>query len=157
MIMGKRSTSETEGRSLAAAFRNAILVITACSAFLGTSYAQQYTAGTAKIDITPSNYGFSKMWLNGFAFRGDTPANICSDPLGCVFARALAISDGSSKKVVVTMDVVSIPQAVHDAIAAKVASKYSIPTQDLLLASIHTHSAPVLTGQTDLYAEFGFN
>ncbi len=94
-------------------------------------------AGAAKVDITP-NPGVA---LAG-SFRPVISTSI-HDPL---HARALALDDGRCPLILATCDLIAIERA--DVLTAKdiVLQKTGVPPQNILLAGIHTHSAPAPCG-----------
>jgi hypothetical protein len=96
-------------------------------------------AGAAKIDITPSG----PIWLSGYASRSKPSAGVRAP----IHAKALAIEDGSGGRVViVTIDIIGLPQAMSDRIAASAADKYRLSRDQLLLNSSHTHTGPMIDG-----------
>lgn len=62
-----------------------------------------------------------------------------------LFAKALALDDGSGRKaVVVTTDLLGLTKRVGDRIAERAKQRYGIPRDRLLLNSSHTHCGPVI-------------
>lgn len=115
------------------------------------AFSAGFKAATAVTDITPSNNGFSRMFLGGYAFRDNNPADGLDpdDPLPLTI-RALAIEDSTGQpKVIVTADVLGIPHALRQYVVQQVSSLYGLPERNLWLAASHTHSGPVLTGNLD--------
>lgn len=96
-------------------------------------------AGVAKVDITPRG----PIWMSGYASR-TKPSEGVYAPL---YAKALALEDGSGGRVViVTTDIIGLPQAMSDRIAASAADKYRLSRAQLLLNSSHTHTGPMIDG-----------
>lgn len=96
-------------------------------------------AGAAKINITPDG----PIWLSGYASR-TKPSEGVHAP---IYAKALAIEDGSGGRIViVTTDIIGLPQAISDRIAATAADKYQLSRAQLLLNSSHTHTGPMIDG-----------
>ena len=92
--------------------------------------------------------------MNGFAARGQNAAEGVDTPLT---ARALAVGDNDHPNVIVSLPVLGIPRALHQAIAADVQSNFALPKDRLLLASSHTHSGPVLTDNLAPQITFGLS
>lgn len=96
-------------------------------------------AGAAKINITPDG----PIWLSGYASRTKPSAGVRAP----IYAKALAIEDGSGGRIViVTTDIIGLPQAMSDRIAASAADKYRLSRAQLLLNSSHTHTGPMIDG-----------
>jgi hypothetical protein len=120
--------------------------------FQGETIAQStFKASTALVDITPSNNGFPRMFLGGFA-RDITGAaswgTLPNQPL--LTARALSIQDCTDNiKVIVTADILGFTHNLRQQILAEALQRYNLSSQNLLLAASHTHSGPVLTGSLD--------
>ncbi len=112
-----------------------------------------FKASTALIDITPSNNGFPRMFMAGFAGRStDTPAagTLEGEPL--LSARALAIQDQSCSgniKVIVTADILGFTRQMRQQILSEVQLRYGLSAENLLMSASHTHNGPVLTDNLD--------
>ena len=96
--------------------------------------------GAAKADISPR----SPVRLMGYAARAQSPAptNVAQR----LFARALAIGEGSEASVVVTLDNCILPRGVSEAIRARLVETEGLGRQRIALTVTHTHSAPCLSG-----------
>ncbi len=96
-------------------------------------------AGVAKIDITPEG----SIWMSGFAARTKPSEGVRTK----IYAKALAIEDGSGGRVViVTADIIGLPQTLSDRIAASAAGKYRLSRDQLMLNFSHTHTGPMIDG-----------
>lgn len=95
------------------------------------------SAGAAKVDITPKP---------GVALAGSFRPVISTSIHDPLHTRALAIDDGLCPLILATCDLIAIERA--DVLAAKeiVRQKTGVPPQNILLAGIHTHSAPAPSG-----------
>src|SRR5947207_13505514 len=83
-------------------------------------------AGVGRVDITPAG----PIWMSGYAARTH-PSDGVLIPL---WAKALAIESGPGRRIViVSTDVVGIPRAVADEVAARVAKQYGLKRAQLLL------------------------
>jgi hypothetical protein len=102
-------------------------------------FGKDIRAGAASIDITPS----APVLLSGYASRTQ-PASAVAVPL---HARALAIDDGSRQPVVfLSVEVVGLPAAVTDFVAAESIVRYHLDRSRLVINSTHTHAGPCIHG-----------
>lgn len=99
--------------------------------------APAYKAGVASKVITPSG----AMWMAGYASR-NKPAEGKHHEL---YAKALCVEDATGTRLVlVTTDLIGIPRALGEAVAAEVEKKHGLKRDRLILSSSHTHSGPVI-------------
>lgn len=70
---------------------------------------------------------------------GSTKATSVSDDL---YATAVAFSDGETKAVVISLDVVYISTTMYDSIMKDTASKTGLPKDNIYIHSTHNHSSP---------------
>lgn len=107
--------------------------------------AAGYRAGAARLDITPEG----PIWLSGYASR-NKPSN---GVLQRLYAKALAVDDGQgSRVVIVTTDLIGLPRALSDVIAARVQKEHGLERARLLLNSSHTHTGPMIRENLKLMA-----
>ncbi len=92
-------------------------------------------AGVGRADITPPEDCF----LEGFAARDHTAEGI-HDPLKVT---ALALSRYNRRVVLVTLDILDLPDTIVDTIWEKAGHHYHLEPRDLLLNSSHTHAGPM--------------
>lgn len=104
-----------------------------------------WKAGTAKAVITPQRM----IWMAGYGSR-DKPAE---GTLHDLWIKALAIEDADGRRaVVLTADLVGIPQSVYEHVCAKLKEKLGLERSGIMLTSSHTHCGPVLSGALkDIY------
>ncbi|MEM3520321.1 MAG: neutral/alkaline non-lysosomal ceramidase N-terminal domain-containing protein [Thermoproteota archaeon] len=93
--------------------------------------------GAAKVDITPG----SSVWLGGFAARYK-PSEGVHDPL---FAKALFLSSSESEVLLVSCDLLNIPEEIYSATSEKISSETGVDKSAILIAATHTHSGPSLS------------
>jgi neutral/alkaline ceramidase-like enzyme len=99
--------------------------------------ASEYQAGVARIDITPSR----PIRMAGYAAR-ENSSNATASRL---WLKALAMEDRKGKRVVlVTSDLIGLPQSVSDVVGATVEKKFGLTRNRLLLNSSHTHAGPIV-------------
>ncbi len=91
------------------------------------------TAGVAKVEITPP-VGTP---LAGYSKRRGRPSTGIRDPL---FVRALALSDGEDRIVLVSADLLLFPFPLAQEILNETARGLKIPARSVVLAGTHTHS-----------------
>jgi len=93
----------------------------------------------ARVDITPKE----SIWMSGYAAR-KTPSTGVQMPIQ---AKALALEDGRGGRVVlVAVDIIGLPAALSDRVAAEVASLYKLERSQLVLNASHTHTGPMVEG-----------
>jgi neutral ceramidase len=103
---------------------------------VGQLSAAGLRAGVGRVEITPRG----PIWMSGYANR-DHPSTGIRAPL---YARALAIDDGSQRTVIVTTDLIGLPGTLADEVAARARREFGIERARLLLNSSHTHTGPVV-------------
>lgn len=105
-------------------------------------------AGTAKGPIAPH----AQAWLTGFAGR-TRPAEPNSDK---IFARALALDDGSGGRVVIlSVELMAIPRAVSERVAADLMKAHELERGQIVINAGGTHSAPFVQGLQSILAPQG--
>ena len=105
---------------------------------LSPSLRAEFTAGTAKTDITPKTL---PVLVNG----GMTSRSI--DVVKApVHARSLAFSDGETTIVIVVADSCMMPRDLLDRAKQMASEKSGIPMDHILISATHTHTAPSCMG-----------
>ena len=98
---------------------------------------QDFKAGAARVSLTPEG----PIWLSGYANRTHPSEGVLND----IWAKALAIEDSKGERVViVTTDLIGLPRAISDEVAARVQKQHGLQRARLLLNSSHTHTGPVV-------------
>jgi hypothetical protein len=110
-------------------------VIGGSMAATGPACAAELRAGVARIDLTPPLE--LKSSLGGYGERMNRPAEGVHDR---IFAKALLLSDGTRKFVIVTVDIVGFPPAVKPALVERLADSGLTKDQVLILPS-HSHTS----------------
>jgi hypothetical protein len=96
-----------------------------------------WKAGVATVNITPEK----NLWLAGYGARKKPAEGKVQD----LYAKALAFEDDQGGRVViVTMDLICVPQLLHHAVAERVENEFHLPKANLLINASHTHSGPQL-------------
>ena len=104
--------------------------------------ATTFRAGAAVVDVTPREFPISM--LGSFSDRKATSAH---DPLE---VRAIVLDDGRTRIAIAVCDNCVIPRELSDR-AKKLASEQTgIPTERILVAATHTHSAPAVVALSDI-------
>jgi Neutral/alkaline non-lysosomal ceramidase, N-terminal len=93
--------------------------------------------GTGKVDITPP------VGLPMAAYGARTSIGV-HDP---IFARAVAVSDGSVTVVLVSVDLLAVTDDLARSVFKKVRAAVPLAEEDLLIAATHTHSGPGSIGK----------
>ncbi len=103
-----------------------------------------WKAGAAKVRITPRQ----SMWMAGYASRSKPSAGVAQD----LCAAALALEDQQHRRaVLVTVDLLRVTPTLTRRVAARIAKKYGVPRERLLLNSSHTHSGPAIAEMPSIY------
>jgi hypothetical protein len=103
----------------------------------GALGAVDFRAGVARIDITPEG----PIWMSGYASRIKPSTGV----LQRLSAKALALEDAKKHRVViVTTDLIGLPRAMTDVVAARVQKEHGLDRASVLFNSSHTHSGPVV-------------
>lgn len=96
-----------------------------------------WKAGLASVVVTPDKF----IWMAGYAAR-DKPAE---GKVQDLFAKALVLEDEAGKRqVVVTLDLIGVPQGLRRRVAAWLEEKHGVPSAGLFMNASHTHSGPEL-------------
>ncbi|HOJ11006.1 MAG TPA: hypothetical protein PK733_10495 [Clostridiales bacterium] len=101
-----------------------------------------FKAGYARLDITPPF---------GISIAGYYNQRIADGILDNLYASAVAVSDGSNTAVVISADLIGIPQKKMNVYRKSIAERNSIPLEAVFIACTHTHTGPVL--QSRLFPE----
>jgi neutral ceramidase len=97
----------------------------------------RWKAGLATQKVTPPQF----MWMAGYGGRNKPAEGKVQD----LFAKAMALEDEAGNRVViVTLDLIGVPQALRREIGAKAQERFQLPPSHLLLNASHTHSGPIL-------------
>lgn len=108
----------------------------ACSACgLAPASAAELKAGVARVDLTPPLD--LKAPLGGYGERMNRPAEGVHDR---IFAKALVLTDGTKKFVLITADIVGFPPPVKPALVERLSPSGWTKDQIMLLAS-HSHTS----------------
>jgi len=94
-------------------------------------------AGAAKVDITPP----AGVRLGGFAGRYKPSEGIHDN----LFARALYLEGQDEAILLITVDILNVPNDAVDAVRGSLSRKLGIPQGAIMLSATHTHSGPSLT------------
>ncbi|MGH7199582.1 MAG: hypothetical protein ACREJB_03195, partial [Planctomycetaceae bacterium] len=106
-----------------------------------------FRAGAATSNITPP---LGEVIVGGWK---PYPARHIHDEL---HARCLVLDDGKTQLAIVLCDNVGIPREVLDAAKAKLHEQTGIPTEHMLFAATHTHSATTARGNNPLVPDAKF-
>ena len=130
--------------------RKALFLLAGCLACSSIEAAQpaapkpkptEWKVGVASLVITPKE----NLRMSGYAGRKKPAEGKAQD----LFAKALALEDKSGQRlVIVTQDLIGVPQPLRKAIEKRVREKHQLAPQSLLLNASHTHCGPVIrTGE----------
>ncbi len=97
-------------------------------------------AGAGKVDITPSPD--AALPMSGYAGRTEGFKGIHDH----IYVRAIVFGDGVRLAAIVVWELIGVPNAVWEILSQRIARESAIPTEYLLLAAVHDHSAPAPFG-----------
>lgn len=101
----------------------------------GTTVAfAEFQAGAAVVDVTPTKLPA--------IVNGGLKSRSVGEVKTRLNARALALSDGATKLVIVVVDSCMLPRPLLDEVKKLAESRTGVPTDRLLISATHTHSAP---------------
>jgi len=96
--------------------------------------------GAARVDITPAPD--AALPMGGYADRASGFQRIHDH----IYARAIVISNGNQQMALLALEVVGLPTHVWEEVSARVAKELGIPSDNVIFAAVHDHSAPTLAG-----------
>lgn len=105
-----------------------------CETAVAAEAAKTFRAGAAAIDISPPKL---PVIINGN--MNEVLATEIMDPL---HARALVLDDGTNQIAIVIVDSCAMPRSLVDGAKGLARKATGIPTDRMLIAATHTHSAP---------------
>ncbi|GLZ30161.1 hypothetical protein Lesp02_23510 [Lentzea sp. NBRC 105346] len=112
-----------------------------------------FSMAVKTLDYTPSWPTYPSLWMGGYA---GAPRGNQGQVDRRLRAQCVVIDDGYGPKVMLRIDVVSIPRYVHQAIRSKVLSLVGNNNGNFLIICSHTHSGPMIgTTRPDPYVMMG--
>lgn len=104
-----------------------------------------WKAGAAAVVLTPQE----PMWMAGYASRNRPSEGKFQD----LFGKALVLEDAAGTRlVVITLDLISVPRALRDAVEKQVCAKHGVRPEGLFMNASHTHSGPLVRAGKSFYA-----
>ena len=121
-----------------------ILLLLLCPTVVvcGADQPSTFRAGAAVIDATPRDFPVSMLG----SFR-DRPATSAHDPLN---VRAIVLDDGRTRIAIVVCDNCAIPRELLREAKRLASQRTQIPSERMLIAATHTHSAPAVVAISDI-------
>jgi neutral ceramidase len=117
------------------------LLFAGFSASAPAAETRVFRAGAAHLDITPE---LGSLIVGGF---NPIPARHIHDPL---YARALALDDGTHRMVLVVCDNVAIARECIDAAKQIIERQSKLPRSQVMVSATHTHSGPSARAETSI-------
>jgi putative membrane-bound dehydrogenase-like protein len=105
---------------------------------LSPAMAAPFRAGAHAVDISPTGF---PVRVN--AMFTERSADKVTDPL---FAKALALDDGTTRLVICVVDTCMMPRDLIDRAKAEASKATGVPVERMLVSATHTHSAPSAMG-----------
>lgn len=94
--------------------------------------------GLARVDVTPK----TPIRMTGYANRQNESEGVSQR----LFARALAVGEGSDAAVIVTVDVLGVPANITEEIATRLKKKANLQRERFTVCATHTHCGPTVNG-----------
>jgi neutral ceramidase len=117
-----------------------VLLSTLPQCLVLNSLAAGWKAGTGREVITPPR----SMPMAGYASRGSTHA---TGKLQDLWAKSLMLEDATGKRcVLVTLDLCGIDAILADRVCLQLKQSFGLERHQIMLATSHTHSGPVVAG-----------
>ncbi|MDX1928456.1 MAG: neutral/alkaline non-lysosomal ceramidase N-terminal domain-containing protein [Pirellulaceae bacterium] len=105
-----------------------------------TCFAAEWKAGTGREVITPPH----SMPMAGYASRG---ASHATGKLQDLWAKSLMLEDAAGNRcVLVTLDLCGIDAILADRVCLQLKQSFGLQRNQIMLATSHTHSGPVVAG-----------
>ena len=118
-----------------------IALLTLLSPSAAGAEAERWMAGAAKVSIAPPE----PVWMAGYAARTGPSEGTLTE----LNTRALALADARGRRiVVVTLEIIEIPQTLRDRIVAMAADRHRLDPAELLVNVSHTHGGPMVSAKT---------
>jgi hypothetical protein len=87
------------------------------------------------------------MWMSGYGSRD----HVAEGTLHDLWCKALVIeSPDATRAVVISLDLVGVSKDVSDRVCARIHEKLRIPRAAIMIATSHTHTGPMTTGNLEL-------
>jgi len=99
-----------------------------------------FRAGAARIDITPASG--AALPMSGYANRTQGFKGI-HDP---IHVRAIVVDDGVTQAAIVAWELIFAPDSVWAEVSPRIAAETGIRPENVILAAVHDHGAPSVTG-----------
>jgi hypothetical protein len=97
-------------------------------------------AGAARVDITPAPD--AALPMSGYAGRTQGFQRIHDH----IYVRAIVLSNGTSKAVLLSWELIFMPNRVWEDLSQRISKELGIPVENQMLAGEHDHAAPSLAG-----------
>ncbi len=105
-----------------------------------SSESAELVVGATRVDLSPR----APVRLMGYAARAQSPAP--THVAQRLYARALALGEGPTTCVIVTLDNCILPAGVAEMIRGRLTREHGLFRERIALTVTHTHSAPCLSG-----------
>lgn len=92
----------------------------------------KFFVGYAREDITPTVYPCG--------MDGENVASSAYDPM---YATAIALSDGETTAILLTLDVVNISKSMFKEMIDGITEQTNVPAENIYIHSVHNHSSPM--------------
>jgi hypothetical protein len=107
------------------------------------SWAWVAGAGSEKLVSEKDFNDKDSIYLAGYGLFSQRKASTIHDN---VYARSLYLSDGNTKLLMTSLDVVGFSQKLTESLRTKLSTALDIPSENIILSATHTHSSIDLQG-----------
>lgn len=111
-----------------------------------------FDVSAARIDITPTLA--TNPYLGGFGVQDEPRVATSDEPYAPLSCRCLVIWDDGNPNALITLDVLGIPRAMHQALRPRLVALAGWCGSDIVLQATHTHNGPVLVDALDPYIAY---
>ncbi|WP_284977165.1 MULTISPECIES: neutral/alkaline non-lysosomal ceramidase N-terminal domain-containing protein [unclassified Arthrobacter] len=114
-----------------------------------------FRVGTASADITPSLS--TNPYMAGYGTTDGGRVATSSSPYEPLYARAILIWEDTSPQIIISVDVLAIPRAMHQRIRSRIVDLADWASSDIILQATHTHNGPALIDTLQPYMAYGIS
>ncbi|MET3903740.1 hypothetical protein [Paenarthrobacter sp. 4246] len=112
-----------------------------------------FRIGTASADITPSLS--TNPYMAGYGSTDGGREATSSSPFEPLYARAILIWEDTHPHIIISLDVLALPRAMHQRIRDRIIDLTSWSSSDILIQATHTHNGPALIDTLHPFMAYG--
>lgn len=112
-----------------------------------------YSVSFAKTNITPTLS--TNPYMAGYGTDDGGRVATSSTPYQPLYARAVVLWENGSPNLILAVDVLAIPRAMHQRLRSRILALAGWGSSDIMLHATHTHNGPVLTDTLQPFMAYG--